>query len=181
MADDPTADTVVQSYFTYYQAMIDFINGRMTGSDTATVVGLSAACPLNNGDVVYQARTMYDIIFDTPAVFNFDCDPQKGKKGSRSATTGHTAPTGSVQTLQQSYSIVPNPNAGDFTLRQTVPDNLPIRLAIYNMTGQVVSSNETSFENQACPVAMVNPVPGIYLARITTAKGETFTLKFTVR
>lgn len=70
IADSTGADTVVKNYQRFYKSLIRYIEDSMSSTDSANVVSIAYMCPMLNGLVVYQARALYAMVFNTAASFD---------------------------------------------------------------------------------------------------------------
>ena len=178
MADDPTADTVVQCYRTYYNLYIRYLKNTMSLADTAQVEWLAMQCPFTHGAVVYKARVLHDIINNTQKIFSFDCD---GYVRSGDREVGVTSAPVVASNDGQQYALLPNPNNGSSILRQAVADDAPVTIEVLNIVGQSIYRSNPIFLNKTSNLRLTDVSPGLYLLTLKDSKGRNFKLKFVVQ
>ena len=152
----------------------------MVRAHSFSALVLASLCPYLNGNVVYQARAFYRILFeDDGMVFNDLCgydngdDNEGGKAGPNSAAGGIS---------EQGYSLFPNPNEGSFMLRQMVADAAPVAIEIKDVLGRsVYSSGSITFSNGSTQLQLCSLTSGVYVLQITDNKGKISNFKFVVQ
>jgi Secretion system C-terminal sorting domain len=178
MADDPTADTVVQCYRNYDALYIRYLKNTMSLADTAQVEWLAKQCPFTHGAVVYKARVLHDVINNAQKIFSFDCDAYD-RGGDREV--GTTSTTVVAESDGQKYTLSPNPNSGSFTLRQAITDDLPVNIEVLNIVGQSVFTSKVIFVSGRNNVKLLDVAPGLYLISLSDSKGRNFKFKFFIQ
>ena len=177
MADDPTADTIVQCYRTYAALYIKYLKNAMSLADTAQVEWLAKQCPFTHGAVVYKARALHDVINNAQKIFSFDCDAYD-RSGDREV--GTTSTTIVADNEGQQYTLSPNPNDGCFMLMQAVADDAPVSIEVLNILGQPVHRSSSVFVAKTVYLNMKGIPPGLYLLNLLDGKGRDFKFKFVV-
>jgi hypothetical protein len=81
----------------------------------------------------------------------------------------------------QQYNLQPNPNDGQITLRQLMPDSQPVQAKIWNASGMAIYKEELLFMGGIDQLHIINAVPGLYLLQLTDSNGKVFTLKFVIQ
>jgi len=181
MADATTADAIVVNYRTYYQMYLHYLENVMSSADSAEVTTLANLCPITGGKCVYQARALYDMIYDTLVFFPNNCpdtvvfDSIAERHSAPPLPKGDTATNGNQQ-----YTLYPNPNNGNFVLQQNIADQQPVISEIWDVTGRSIYKGDLHFETRTTTLQMVNEMPGLYLLQLTDSKGRMFKLKFVV-
>jgi len=181
MADGTAADYIVENYQAFYSLYMLYIDSALTSSDSLQVMALAQLCPEVNGNVVYQARALYSEIYnDLSGSFNDDSclDVDSSYIAER-----HSNPAPAVQTHDgsvQQYTLIPNPTNGNITLHQAIQDVQPVRAEIWNAEGVNIFKDNLTFTGGTDQLYIANPVPGLYLLRLTDDKGREFILKFVI-
>ncbi|MDR3678422.1 MAG: hypothetical protein P4L41_00550 [Flavipsychrobacter sp.] len=178
--DNSDADYVVGNYLSYYTIAANFTDSTMSGTDSSNLMALANMCPLTNGDAVYKARALYNIVYNDAAVWNDDSlctmvsdgGDQQQQRMARAGTIPITA-------AQQAYKLVPNPNDGHMGLLQTVKDGNPVHAEVYNAIGQTILSTQLQFSDRQARLD-VGVVPGMYLLKLQDSDGKSYVLKFVV-
>ena len=175
--DDTDANYIVNNYLLFYQVFEDYITGNLSVNDSANLQIIAGECPLLYGNVVYKARSLYTVVFNQLIAWDDDslCGTNENdRKGNMNQNHG-----GNVQ-IAQHYSLMPNPNNGNFMLTQLFPDTKPIKIAVFNSIGQNVYTNYITFENGKINLNLNNLMQGLYVLNLTDSKGEIYNIKFVV-
>jgi hypothetical protein len=183
MADDTTADNIVINYRQFYQLYINYADSALSGSDSAAIETMAKLCPITNGAVVYKARALYDIVFDTLRFFQSNCgddvvfDSSAARHGAPQLSQG-----GSIVQVGsgEKYTLYPNPNDGTFILHQSVADDNPVQVEVWDAVGRTIFKEEVGFVNSSSYMAIKNVMPGLYLLQVTDNDGKKFKFKFAV-
>ena len=181
MADDTTADAIVVNYRQYYQLYINYQEGTLSSSDSTALTALANLCPITGGNVVFKARALYDIVYDTLVIFPDNC-PDSVIYDSAAERMSH--PTGVkaiTDSKGQQYTLYPNPNDGNFILQQVLADDAPVQAEVWDVTGRVLYKDKLQFTDLNAKMRVVNAVPGMYLLQLTDSKGQIFRFKFVVQ
>ena len=131
--------------------------------NTATVTGSSVGIEL----ITYTEATgtcsqTYTVWVETTC----------GREGGNNTITENNA--------AQSYTLYPNPNAGNITLTQTVVNDGPSAVKVVNYLGATVYSGTLNFSNGKAELNMTDIVSGMYLVQINDANGGVQTFKMVV-
>ncbi len=179
LADDATATPIVENYMTFYREYINYVNGTLSGSDSLQILALSQLCPEINGTVVYQARALYSFIYNDLSMFNDDSCVNTDTVDI-AARHGISPTLSNGEVIAQKYSLIPNPNNGNFTIMQTIKDEMPVKAEILNSVGMNVYKGNLLFNAGIDKLQMLNTIPGLYLLRLTDNKGQKYLIKFVV-
>jgi len=183
MADDTTADNIVANYRQFYQLYVNYLSDTLSSSDTAEITVLANLCPLTNGDVVFKARALYDVVNNVLQLFPSGCADTVRidsalERHSMPYTNGITATTDSKD---QKYILYPNPNDGNFILQQAVADSKPVQIEIWDVLGRSLYKQTLEFADATYQLQVRNVAPGLYLLQVTDNAGRTFKFKFVVQ
>jgi hypothetical protein len=175
ITDYSDADYVVANYSNYFNLYINYLNGTMSSGDSSSLNALTLLCPATNGAVVYQARSLYDLI--TGQTVGYDDDSCNITDSSRL----YRIAKGLNDTKAQNYSLFPNPNEGSFVIHQAVADNKAITLKVYNAIGALVYQTNANFTNGSIQVNLGQKASGLYLVCIGDSKERTTCLRFIIK
>lgn len=180
LADDTTADYIVQAYQQFYGLYINYVTAAMSGADSVNILVLAQLCPERYGGVVFQARALYSDIYNDLSVFNDDSclDVDTSYIAARHTNPNHPAIT--TNTGVQTYLLYPNPNDGSFMLKQSVADNEPVDAVVTDAVGRVIYRGTELFTNGKSRMGLGNYAPGIYLLELKDAQNRTFRFKFVI-
>lgn len=174
VTDYAEADYIVDHYSDYYKAYIRYLQNSMNATDTATIATLAAKCPAVDGAVVYKARSLYHVL--TERFIDYKDDSCMYGVYSTYRMTDESSISG-----EQAYSLYPNPNEGNFVLKQRIADDKPVTLKVYNSVGAVIYQNNTAFTNGEIRLNLGQKAPGLYLVCIGDGKEKITCLRFTLK
>ena len=189
VADDTAAaaNVIVSNYRQFYRLYIKYEDSTLTGADSTAIETMATLCPLTNGAVVYKARALYDIVFDTLRIFESNCSGEimaermaHGGDSMDGPTFVPTAVGTMVGNAGQKYLLFPNPNDGNFILQQAVIDNEPVEVEIWDVVGRSIYKEHLQFAEATSSIKVKNTLQGLYLLQITDSKGRMFKFKFVV-
>jgi hypothetical protein len=81
---------------------------------------------------------------------------------------------------EQEYKLFPNPNDGNFTLSQLIPDEQPVHAEIFDMIGRSIYQSSFQFNNGMNHLKLRNFAPGVYLLKLKDAQQREFKFKFAI-
>lgn len=174
VTDYTEADYIVDHYSDYYAAYIRYLQNSMNATDTTTIATLAAKCPAVDGAVVYKARSLYQMLTGSAADYNDDSCMYGVFSTYR--VTDENSISG-----EQAYSLYPNPNEGNFVLKQRIADDKPVTLKVYNSVGAVVYQGNPAFANGEIRLNLGQKAPGLYLVCIGDGKEKITCLRFTLK
>ena len=186
IVDDSTNNYIVDNYRMFYSTYINYITGVMTCTDSGNVKYMANLCPSLYGTVVYQSRSLFTAVFNQLRVWNDDscfvspdssaCQcGQNGRRGKIKQYNNNDAKNA------QKFALLPNPNSGNFTLRQLLTDTKPVDIQIWNAIGQTIYKQQVVFIGKEYKVDIGNMQKGIYMLQLLDANGHSFTYKFAIK
>jgi len=177
VADNTDADYIFSNYTNYLQLLLKYLQGTMIHKDSVAVVTLAALCPSLNGTVVYNARTLYNLLFDDIGLWNDDstCSVSGGGEGRGILPSVHSGTD-----TKQKYSLYPNPNNGNITLLQQIKDESPVKVNVFNAEGQCIYANKLLFKANMARLNLYGVVPGLYVVQLRDSAGNNYSFKFIV-
>ncbi len=184
VTDYSKADEIVNNYLSFYQLALNYADSSLSGTDSGEIVMLANLCPFSNGAVVYRARGLYTLVYNELGNWNDDSVCGSGDYGKRSA--GNNGQQGNLPTIRnlnagrQSFSIYPNPNNGQMSVLQRIPDNEPASMEIWSAEGKSIYRQTINFSGGKAQINLNGIAPGLYMLQIRSSKGESYTAKFIV-
>lgn len=173
-ADDHYADSIVANYVGYYSLYLHYL--RFGACDSAALAALSYRCPHISGDVVYQARSLYETLYGLGIHYDEDSLCAGG------STARRAFPEAKAATGQEGdYRLFPNPNNGTFTLYCNGCDKKAVSLKVYNSTGMLVRYQVGTFVAGALNVQLPQAAPGLYLVCIDDGTSRIHYLRFVLQ
>jgi hypothetical protein len=134
--------TAIQTnYKRFYQLYISWLDTTLSGQDSTDLTALAQMCPFIDGPIIYNARTLYNLVNGKLEIFNDDGCIQSGEGGggSRFITRPGKEADEDEQTISEIH-VFPNPNDGIMTL--LIPEskkNVVIR--IFDVSNRLVFSS----------------------------------------
>lgn len=174
ITDYAEADAVVTNYTDYYAAYLRYLQGTMTGNDSAAIQAITGKCPVKDGAVVYKARSLRQVLGFESYVYDDDsCEYNNGG-------LYRIAPNDIIDGENNQYSLYPNPNNGSFVLKQAVAENKVVNLKVYNAIGAVVYQTVATFVNGQFSIDLKQKAHGVYLVCIGDNKEKYTCLRFII-
>jgi hypothetical protein len=115
-----------------------------TASEVQLVETIANKCPLTDGNGVYQARTLLQIIKNQYMEFTDSCDADK-PNGARISLTDEEGNT-DVEQFAESFLIFPNPNNGNMQVLYNLNSNKQAKINIFDVNGKIIISK--AFDNE---------------------------------
>ena len=81
-------------------------------------------------------------------------------------------------TIEQSYSLFPNPNNGRLSIVRTIADQVSVDAVIYNALGIVVYEKPVSFSGKTANLWLEGLPMGIYVMKLSASNGTIVHFKF---
>ena len=141
-----------------------------TASEVQLVETIANKCPLTDGNGVYQARTLLQIIKNQYIEFTDSCGADKPSV----ARLGKEADNESddVEVLPNNFLLFPNPNNGEFNVLYNLNDKQSaIKVSLVDVAGKLVYQKELDITTNFASLNTTHLNNGIYHCIITDANG----------
>ena len=162
--DVETAEKLVNSiYFNTLAKNINFFDANQL----ASLQIVSAACPDDLGNVVYQARAMYALVADVDMLSKAGCANSNNMEAMPSNIENDN--------ISSDVILYPNPAKDKLILQQSKAFLAGTEVQIYNSLGQLMQSQVITNESQIIELNVSTLANGSYFVRING--GETVTSK----
>ena len=157
-----TADNTIENHYkNYYTAYVHFKQRACTAADSLALWQLVTGCAAKDGEIVYQARSLYSMLYRdyTPRIdVCVDSITQTLKKAQLTTVVNTNN--------KQTFTVYPNPSIGEVWLKfERVPDN-KVEINVYSIEGILVHSEKT-----ADTKINHNFSNGIYFIHVKTSDG----------
>jgi len=103
-------NNIEQNYKTFFESYIKQQTDTFTTADSLTLVTLAMGCPFTDGEVVYQARVLFNAIYLSNVVFEDNCP------SGNLRLSGFTENISNKSSTDLIVNIFPNPTTGETTL-----------------------------------------------------------------
>jgi hypothetical protein len=176
-AIEPTVN-VESNYVSYYTVYANYLSGQgiLSTDDSIALYELCFLCPGFDGACVYQARSLYNSIYQV-MLEGGDCSGEE-----YSARKANVEPIESIKfngsDKKWDVAIFPNPATEQLIIYTTVSAER-IFIAIYDITGRVVQKEKLQLSDHHCNMKF-NLDNGVYFLSVTNIGNETITKKIIV-
>ncbi|MDP1800896.1 MAG: T9SS type A sorting domain-containing protein, partial [Bacteroidota bacterium] len=168
-----TASNVIEeNYKSFYTLHAKYQLGNFATADSNALVALANFCPGLDGEVVYQARALYNVIFKTVITFNESCDPEV-KDNSRK-TNVNKINSENNWTIE----LYPNP-ANTFINIVNSREKDQLKVTIADISGKILFVKQVITSNFICNLDL-DLLPGAYFVTITNDKNNSTTKKLII-
>jgi len=135
-------NAIENNYKNYYTAYVNSKEGAFSSTDSSNIVLLANGCPFTDGGVVYQARALFNVVFDTYRLFYDVCN-----NDSLSQRFINNIEQTAIGVLKFS-KVYPNPTADLLNVSViNTKDNEEVGAEIFDVTGKLVYSSKQTLNN----------------------------------
>lgn len=132
------------------------------------LTNLCSLCPGLNGACVYQARALYNRVFDLPGNFTDNCESYGEKR----------APIAALSAKKWEVKMFPNPTSGQLNIVSTKTAEL-LSIEISDLTGKNLLRQKLKTKDYIAKLDL-NLINGAYLIRITNGSNESIIKKLLI-
>lgn len=167
-----TKNNIEFNYEDFYRIYNNYYSGNFTNTDKINLQALCEKCPFTEGEVIYQARALNNIINKTYEIYNDNC-PQSSMENSRLAEYNPTND-------QTAWDIVlyPNPAYKEINIRAFYKSEV-IQVNITDISGRLIQRNHI-YMNEYIGTLELGLSNGTYLLHFTNDKNQTVIKKLVV-
>lgn len=167
------SNTVEDNYKTYYNLFAKYKQDTLRSTDSVALINLAKLCPGLDGAVVYQARALYNLNYNTVKFYKEDCNIVNSNSRFMTSVTEKE-----ILKNRWTVDLYPNPNNGNFTLVSKT-ESEELALTITDMAGKLIYNATVNTSNFIVNLDL-NTKPGIYLITITNSTNESITKKLVI-
>ncbi|MDX2174600.1 MAG: T9SS type A sorting domain-containing protein [Bacteroidota bacterium] len=158
------------NYKNYYQIYLHTKDSSFTTADSTTLINLANACPYKDGGVVFQARALYNSIYEGYYKFTDACNTNNNSRIINN-TNSLNNKENAVNVILKS-KLYPNPNIGEFSIELTNKDlQTNVQICIFDNTGKQFIKEQRQVINGIvnCNYSLIN---GAYLVKVILQDGS---------
>jgi hypothetical protein len=157
------------NYKNFYHAYIKYLNNTLEAADYATFKNLALLCPSQNGMIVFNARTMHNMLNPTQfTMYANNCPSANNKLANANDEDAN---------MVSLFTVFPNPTDGGFKISSTNKTTQNLLVELFDMTGKKVFTDKCISTGLDCQF-YAKVVNGLYLIKITnTLTNETSSRK----
>lgn len=164
-------NNIEQNYLTFFESYIKHQTDTINASDSLTLRTLAMGCPFTDGEVVYQARALFNAIYMSNVIFEDGCSSGNARMMGFTENSVNTASTD----LQ--VTIYPNPTTGETTLLIEGDENEWF-IAVSDIQGRKIHEKTYTTNKINLKLEADN---GVYFVHITNnSTNETITKKLII-
>jgi hypothetical protein len=166
------ANAIETNYKNFYQIFLNTKNNTYSGTDSLNLTVLANMCPYVDGAVVFQARALYNIIYDGFYIFSDNCSGNVAERSGSAASIQEKATDEAGINVILKTSLFPNPNDGNFSVGfNKIDGKQNIEISIFDITGREVTK-ETRFLEEGKELKINNSLlNGTYLVKVKFEDG----------
>ncbi|MBL7919382.1 MAG: T9SS type A sorting domain-containing protein [Bacteroidia bacterium] len=156
------SNLVETNYKNFYLVCLNVKDSTFSSADSLTLENIAKSCPYTSGNVVHQARSLYNILYKTYKTFYDDCQSLASRKGS--------TPKNNIQ-IKLKTELYPNPNNGNFTIRiNNAKEKQSVEISIFDMNGKLLIREDKTVTNSEVNLSQLL-LNGAYTVKIKLADG----------
>jgi len=153
-------NSIEQNYLTFFESYIKHQTDTINASDSLTLRTLAMGCPFTDGEVVYQARALFNAIYMSNVIFEDNCSSGNARMMEFAENSAN------ISSTDLQVTIYPNPSTGliNINMMDMILDE--INLTIEDISGKTIYTN-THFQLTGGIAQLKLKVEnGIYFVRI---------------
>jgi Secretion system C-terminal sorting domain len=145
------------NYKNFYVSYIAYLNNTISNNDMETFKNLAISCPLQNGQVVFNARVMYNMLNPTQfTMYANNCPGTSNKTEQEISADESTVNT---------FIVYPNPTDGSFKIGSGSKEKQELLIELYDITGKKIFAEKCNYAGQDCQFN-ANVANGLYVIKI---------------
>ncbi len=166
-------DNIETNYKLFYEIYNTSFYDSITPTDSLNLVTLVNGCPFTDGAIVYQARALYNTLFNTTLVFEDYCPANMGEKSliQTEENSIHEMEENKFEVL-----IYPNPTTGKISIVSTNPNGGELLIEVKDITGKVIY-HSMFYVNEVHSEFYLDVDPGTYFVTIINSISKMNTVK----
>ena len=166
------------NYKLFYEIYNASFYDTITPIDSLNLVFLANGCPFTDGAIVYQARALYNTIFNTSIVFENNCPENMGGK-----SLIHTEQNSINEKIENNFEVLlyPNPTTGKVFVSSQGIEERNLKVIVMDITGKEVYNSFLTVEGGITNFDLIVE-PGTYIVTISnTVTYEKVIRKITIQ
>jgi hypothetical protein len=164
-------NNIENNYSDFYSLYGKYYSKTFSDMDNKTLYTLANKCPFIEGEVIYQARTLYNIINSTVGLFKDNCPINENN--SRLADTKNISP---VNTWNA--TVYPNPATDELFISSNVISE-DIKVNITDINGRLIAQYNIKTSGSVANIKL-DMKSGIYFVTLSNSNGEKVVKKLVI-
>jgi hypothetical protein len=163
-------NSIEWNYKNYYQIYKNTKDSSFTLIDSLDLATLANKCPFTEGGVVFQARALYNYIYNGYNRFSDNCIDENENYYRQAKSLSSDEKNINVLLKTKLY---PNPNDGTFVIvmsnNETIQEKQKAEISVFDLTGKQVFSGEEQIQVGQELKLKLQLLNGIYLLKVKLA------------
>lgn len=133
-------DNIETIYKNFYEAYIKQSTDSLNATDSLQLATIASGCPFTDGAVVYQARALYNVVYNSAVTFEDNCPTiaANSRLGNKQNNTAVIDKDG-FDAL-----VYPNPSNGNIFVAPIGKDVENIVITVTDITGKILYNEQTT-------------------------------------
>lgn len=157
-------NTIEENYKNYFNVLSRLLQSAYTSSDSLNLFKLAEKCPFTEGQVIYQARALYNIINDTSITFEDVCESGE-QRDSKVQDIVETE-------LYNDVVVYPNPTQQKLNILFTETDLLFIEITVRDVNGKIVYASKQLKNVHGLSTIDLDVENGVYLIEVINPNND---------
>jgi len=163
--------SIEHNYWDYYNLLISYkMHDSLLPSENSLLFDLASRCPFIDGAVVYQARSLFNIVNNL--VFNFedDCDLENVVGERKILITEEQLFKNNYGSSISDYNLFPNPAIDELTIISK-KESEKINITIVDVNRKLLLTKDLTMHNYQAEIKL-NLINGVYFVILTNMDKE---------
>lgn len=167
-----TKNNIETNYESFYNLYAKYYTKAYTDNDNTALLTLANKCPFLEGEVIYQARALYNVINSTVESFKDNCPVED----NTNARLTNSKPISDVHAWNA--NIYPNPASNELFINST-KESEEIKVIITDVNGRTIADHFVNTNGFTANVKL-NMNSGIYIVTLSNQNNEKVIKKLVV-
>lgn len=153
-------NSIEQNYKTFFESYVKQQTNAITTADSLNLATIAMGCPFTDGEVVYQARALFNVIYMSNVLFEDNCFTENARLGRFTENILNESST------DLKVDIYPNPTTGLINIKMLDNTLNEVYLAIEDISGKAVYVNENFQLTGGTAQLKLSVQNGVYFVKI---------------
>jgi hypothetical protein len=167
-------NNIENNYKLFYNVYLNYLTDTIIDpKDSVELRTLSSACPFTDGPVVYQARALYNAMFDVLFAFTDDCSGRSDDGGKSDIRMKPTV----IEPAKFEVALYPNPANSNVYISPYYMEDGKILVEVKDVNGKAVSSQVLPVSSGITNFSIDHLNNGVYFLHISNSSSGEKTVK----
>lgn len=164
-------NSIEQNYKTFFESYVKQQTNTITTADSLNLINIAMGCPFTDGEVVYQARALFNAIYMSNVIFEDNCVSENARLSGFNENNLTTLST------DLAVSIYPNPSTGLFNVILTNKSISELNILIKDVMGKIIYEKNNLSVSESKAGFKLNVQNGVYFITIISNNTNESTTK----